>query len=388
MKRVFMIVCDSLGIGEMPDAWKWADEGSDTLGAIRQSPLFHCPNLGSLGLFRIDGVERMPNDAPPIGAYGRLTEISAGKDTTTGHWELAGLISWAPFPTYPNGFPTEVMNAFEKAIGRGTLCNKPYSGTEVIKAYGEEHIKTGKPIVYTSADSVFQIAAHEDVIPTETLYEYCRIARKILTGEHAVGRVIARPFAGTYPFYRTAARHDFSLLPPEQTMLDILKKNGLDVISIGKIYDIFAGKGITEKHLTTDNNDGMRVLSEMIKKEFNGICFANLVDFDMKYGHRNDANGYAKALSEFDAWLPTFMKEMKEEDVLIITADHGCDPSTPSTDHSREYVPVLLYGKTICPKNLYTRESFADVSATILDYFGVEKENTAGESFLPTVRDI
>ena len=385
MKRVFIIVCDSFGIGEMPDAWKWADEGSDTLAAIRQSPFFRCPTMAKLGLFHIDGVERERENVEPVGAYGRLTEVSAGKDTTTGHWELAGLISETPFPTYPNGFPSEIIDRFEKATGRGTLCNKPYSGTEVIKDYGEEHIRTGKLIVYTSADSVFQIAAHEDVVPTETLYEYCTIARGLLTGEHAVGRVIARPFAGEYPFYRTPDRHDFSLVPPRQTMLDLLKKNGFDVISVGKIYDIFAGKGITEKHLTKDNDDGMKTLSMLVKKDFNGLCFANLVDFDMKYGHRNDVDGYAKALTAFDDWLPGFMKEMREEDVLVVTADHGCDPSTPSTDHSREYVPILVYGKPIKPTNLHTRDSFADLSATVLDYFAVNREYTAGESFLKEI---
>lgn len=366
MKRVFLIVCDSLGIGEMPDAWKWADEGSDTLGAIRTSKFFHCPTLERLGLFHIDGVGGGRGE--PIGAYGRLEEVSAGKDTTTGHWEMAGLPSYTPFPTYPNGFPDEIMRAFERQTGRGTLCNKPYSGTEVIKDYGEEHRRTGKLIVYTSADSVFQIAAHEDVVPVETLYAYCETARRILTGEHAVGRVIARPFTGEYPFERTARRHDFSLVPPGRTMLDALKEKGLDVISVGKIYDIFAGKGITEKYLTRDNDDGMETIGKLADKEFNGLCFANLVDFDMKYGHRNDVDGYAKALSKFDAWLAEFMRGMKEEDELIITADHGCDPSTPSTDHSREYVPVLLYGRAVRPENLGTRTGFGFVAEAVLRY--------------------
>lgn len=385
MKRLFIIVLDSMGIGEMPDAHLWRDEGSNTLGAIRCDSHFNCPNLEKLGLFNIDtvggGVEH------PLASYARLAEKSMGKDTTIGHWEIAGLISPKPLPTYPNGFPKEIIDEFERQTGRKTLCNLPYSGTEVIKDYGEESIKEGALIVYTSADSVFQIAAHEDCVPVRELYRYCEIARNILVGEHAVGRVIARPFVGEYPFTRTANRHDFSLEPQGQTMLDVLKKNGLSTLSVGKIYDIFAGKSVEELNRTTSNNHGMQVTLEMQKRDFEGLCFVNLVDFDMKYGHRNDVVGYASAMTEFDGQLAEFIANMREEDVLIITADHGCDPSTPSTDHSREYVPMLIYGKPIkAGVNLGTRASFADVSATVLDYFGVDKENTAGESFLSAVK--
>ena len=384
MKRLFIIVLDSMGIGEMPDAYLWHDEGSNTLGAIRHDSHFNCPNLEKLGLFNIDmvggGVER------PLASFARLTEKSMGKDTTIGHWEIAGLVSPKPLPTYPNGFPKEVIEEFERRTGRKTLCNLPYSGTEVIKDYGEESIQTGALIVYTSADSVFQIAAHEDYVPVKELYRYCEIARNILVGEHAVGRVIARPFVGKYPFTRTANRHDFSLEPQGQTMLDVLKKNGLSTLSVGKIYDIFAGKSVEELNRTTSNNHGMQVTLDMQKRDFEGLCFVNLVDFDMKYGHRNDIVGYASAMTEFDGQLAEFMANMRDEDVLIITADHGCDPATPSTDHSREYVPMLIYGKPIkAGVNLGTRASFADISATVLDYFGVDKENTAGESFLGAV---
>ena len=384
MKRLFIIVLDSMGIGEMPDAHLGHDEGSNTLGAIRHDSHFNCPNLEKLGLFNIDmvggGVER------PLASFARLTEKSMGKDTTIGHWEIAGLVSPKPLPTYPNGFPKEVIEEFERRTGRKTLCNLPYSGTEVIKDYGEESIRTGALIVYTSADSVFQIAAHEDYVPVKELYRYCEIARDILVGEHAVGRVIARPFVGEYPFTRTANRHDFSLEPQGQTMLDVLKKNGLSTLSVGKIYDIFAGKSVEELNRTTSNNHGMQVTLDMQKRDFEGLCFVNLVDFDMKYGHRNDIVGYASAMTEFDGQLAEFMANMRDEDVLIITADHGCDPATPSTDHSREYVPMLIYGKPIkAGVNLGTRASFADISATVLDYFGVDKENTAGESFLGAV---
>lgn len=385
MKRLFIIVLDSMGIGEMPDAHLWHDEGSNTLGAIRHDSHFNCPNLEKLGLFNIDtvggGVSR------PLASYARLAEKSMGKDTTIGHWEIAGFISPKPLPTYPNGFPKNIIDEFENQTGRKTLCNMPYSGTEVIKDYGVESIKTGALIVYTSADSVFQIAAHEDVVPVSELYHYCEIARKILQGEHAVGRVIARPFTGEYPFVRTANRHDFSLEPQGQTMLDVLKKNGLATLSVGKIYDIFAGKSVGELNRTTSNSHGMQVTLEIQKRDFEGLCFVNLVDFDMKYGHRNDIVGYASAMTEFDGWLAEFMENMRDEDVLVITADHGCDPSTPSTDHSREYVPMLIYGKGIKEGvNLGTRESFADISATVLDFFGVDKEQTAGESFLAKVQ--
>ena len=384
MKRLFIIVLDSMGIGELPDAYLWHDEGSNTLGAIRNDSRFDCPNLKKLGLFNIDtvggGVEN------PTGCYARLAETSMGKDTTIGHWEIAGIISPKALPTYPNGFPKEIIEEFERRTGKKTICNLPYSGTEVIKDYGEESIKEGKLIVYTSADSVFQIAAHEDYVPVEELYRYCTIAREILTGEHAVGRVIARPFTGEYPFARTANRHDFSLEPQGETMLDVLKENGLEVLSVGKIYDIFAGKSTGEPHRTTSNFHGMQVTLEMQKQDFEGLCFVNLVDFDMKYGHRNDIAGYAAAMTEFDGQLAEFLTNMRKEDVLIITADHGCDPATPSTDHSREYVPMIIYGAGIKQGvDLGTRKSFADISATVLEYFGLDKGSTAGESFLNEV---
>lgn len=384
MKRFFIIVLDSCGIGELPDANLWHDEGSNTLGAIRNNPAFNCPNLKKLGLFNIDDVGGGIDN--PQGAFARLGELSMGKDTTIGHWEIAGLVSPKALPTYPNGFPKEIIDEFEKRTGRKTLCNKPYSGTEVIKDYGEEHIKTGALIVYTSADSVFQIAAHEEVVPVKELYRYCEIAREILVGDHGVGRVIARPFTGEYPFTRTANRHDFSLVPPKETMLDLLKNSGYETISVGKIYDIFAGKGLSESNRTCSNANGMEVTSELQKRDFNGLCFVNLVDFDMKFGHRNDVEGYAKAMTEFDGYLGKFIENMRDEDALIITADHGCDPSTPSTDHSREYVPMLMCGKNIkSGVNLGTRFGFCDISATVLEYFNVDKENTSGDSFLNEV---
>lgn len=384
MKRFFIIVLDSCGIGELPDANLWHDEGSNTLGAIRNNPAFNCPNLKKLGLFNIDDVGGGIDN--PQGAFARLGELSMGKDTTIGHWEIAGLVSPKALPTYPNGFPKEIIDEFEKRTGRKTLCNKPYSGTEVIKDYGEKHIKTGALIVYTSADSVFQIAAHEEVVPVKELYRYCEIAREILVGDHGVGRVIARPFTGEYPFTRTANRHDFSLVPPKETMLDLLKNSGYETISVGKIYDIFAGKGLSESNRTCSNANGMEVTLELQKRDFNGLCFVNLVDFDMKFGHRNDVEGYAKAMTEFDGYLGKFLENMRDEDALIITADHGCDPSTPSTDHSREYVPMLMCGKNIkSGVNLGTRFGFCDISATVLEYFNVDKDKTSGKSFLSEV---
>ena len=383
-KRLFLIVLDSFGIGEEPDANLFGDEGSNTLGSIRRHENFHCPNLASLGLFNVDGVGG--GVQAPLAAHARLRESSMGKDTTIGHWEIAGVISPKPLPTYPDGFPADMMEKFEALTGRKTLCHKPYSGTEVIRDFGEEHLKTGALIVYTSADSVFQIAAHESLVPIEELYRYCEIAREMLEGDWGVGRVIARPFEGEYPFKRTSRRHDYSLLPPGETMLDRLKENGLATISIGKIYDIFAGQGVTESTRTTSNADGMDKTMQMLDRDFTGLCFVNLVDFDMVYGHRNDVGGYAQAASDFDKWLGGFMAGMKEGDLLMITADHGCDPGTPSTDHSREYVPMLLYGKGIRPVNLGTLPTFADISATVLDVFGVEKGNTSGTSFLPKVR--
>ena len=383
-KRVFIIVLDSCGCGEMPDSYLWHDEGSNTLGAIRKDEHFDCPNLVNLGLFNIEGVGGGVSD--PKGSFARLKETSMGKDTTIGHWEIAGIISPKPLPTYPNGFPEDVIEEFEKRTGRKVLCNKPYSGTEVIKDYGEEHIKTGALIVYTSADSVFQIAAHEDVVPVPELYRYCQIARDMLQGEHGVGRVIARPFTGEWPFTRTSNRHDYSLIPPHTTMLDVLKKHNLATISVGKIYDIFAGKSVSESNRTTSNANGMEVTLDIQKRDFEGLCFVNLVDFDMKYGHRNDIVGYASAMTEFDRYLGEFLKNMRADDMLIITADHGCDPSTLSTDHSREYVPMIVCGDGIkAGVDLGTRSTFADISATVLEYLGVDKEDTAGESFLSKV---
>ena len=383
-RRIFLIVLDSVGIGEAPDAKNYGDEGSNTIRSITKSEKFHADFMQKMGLFNIDEIGFGENVEYPIAAYGKLQERSKGKDTTTGHWEIAGKISNVPFPTYPNGFPKEIIEEFEKQTGKKVLCNKPYSGTEVIKDYGKEHIETESLIVYTSADSVFQIAAHEKVVPLETLYEYCKIARNILQGEHAVGRVIARPFEGEESnFYRTANRHDFSLIP-EGTVLNNLKDNGKEVIAIGKINDIFAGSGITEYHYTHSNAEGMKLTSEMANKDFEGICFTNLVDFDMLYGHRNDVDGYANAFSEVNEWLKSFVNELQEDDVLMITADHGCDPATPSTDHSREYIPLLVYGKKVKPVNLGIRDTFADIGKTIADNFKVKTE-IAGTSFLEEI---
>ena len=379
-KRVFLIVLDSVGIGEMPDADKWNDEGSNTLASIRNHPAFNCPNLEKLGLFAIDGVGG--NTAEPMGAYARMTEASKGKDTTIGHWEIAGVYSPKAFPTYPNGFPDEVVSEFTKRTGKEIICNMPYSGTDVIRDFGEEHLKTGKLIVYTSADSVFQIAAHEDIVPVETLYEYCHIAREILQGEHAVGRVIARPFVGEHPFKRSPKRHDYSLLPPEKTMPSVLKANGFDTISVGKIFDIFAGQGFTESNPTVSNSDGMDKTISIMDRDFSGLCFVNLVDFDMVYGHRNDIEGYAKAMTEFDIRLGEVIAKLRDDDLLIITADHGCDPKTPSTDHSREYTPMLAFGKNIKSVNLGVRQSFADIGKTALEWLGVNDNDLFGEGFL------
>jgi phosphopentomutase len=388
MKRVFLLVLDSVGIGELPDAKDYNDEGSHTLYATSKSKYFNMPNMEKLGLFNIDGVKdkfgKKDSDTYDS-SIARLAEKSKGTDTTTGHWEIAGVISSKAFPTYPNGFPKEIIDEFEQRTGRKTLCNLPYSGTEVILEYGKEHMDTGALIVYTSADSVFQIAAHEDVVPVEDLYKYCEIAREILQGEHGVGRVIARPFIGDHPnFTRTSNRHDYSLAPPK-TMLDQLVEAGIEVLGVGKIYDIFAGKGLTDTVRTNNNQEGIERLIERTARDFNGLCFINLVDFDMVYGHRNDIDGYAKALSEFDSQLPRILDSLRDDDILIITADHGCDPSTPSTDHSREYVPMLAYGKKIKKGiNLGTRESFADIAATILEYFNLDQD-IAGTSFLKDI---
>lgn len=385
--RVFLIVLDSFGAGNAPDAAAFGDEGSNTFKACFDSGKLNIPNMKKLGLFNIDGVDFGEREKGPLGAYARLVEESAGKDTTIGHWEIAGIISEKPLPVFPGGFPDEVIKEFERRTGRKTLCNKPYSGTEVIKDYGVEHMKTGALIVYTSADSVFQVAANENVVPVKKLYEYCEIARDILKGDYAVGRVIARPFVGTSPenFVRTSNRHDFSLLPPSKTMLDILKDNGKDVLSVGKIIDIFAGQGITAFIRTVSNADGMIKTAEFQKKDFDGLCFVNLVDFDMKYGHRNDVAGYTNALNEFDIALGDFMKNMREDDVLMLTADHGCDPSTPSTDHSRECVPLIIYGNNVKNGNLGTRKGFTCIAKTILSMFNL-KNTFFGEDLAPEIK--
>ena len=383
-KRVFLIVLDSVGIGEMPDAAEWGDAGSNTLAVVSGHPAFDCPNLTKLGLFAIDGIENKGDYGTACRA--RMTEASKGKDTTIGHWEIAGIYSPRPLPTYPDGFPEELLAEFSRRTGRGVLCNKPYSGTEVIKDYGEEHLKTGDLIVYTSADSVFQIAAHEELVPVNELYRYCEIAREMLQGQHGVGRVIARPFTGEYPFTRTPRRHDYSLLPPAETAPSILQKAGFDVISVGKIYDIFAGQGFTESYPTTGNENGMDTTMGIANRDFNGLCFVNLVDFDMTYGHRNDIEGYAKALTAFDKRLNELLPLLKENDLLIITADHGCDPATPSTDHSREYTPMLAYGKGLRENvDLGTRASFADIGATVLEWFGLPTDGIYGKSFLKEI---
>ena len=389
MKRVFLMVLDSFGIGAMPDSEQFGDVGVNTLRSCAASSKLHIPNMISAGLGNIDGVDCLPKTDAPMGAYARLTESSMGKDTTIGHWEISGIISPEPLPTYPEGFPKEVLDAFEQATGRGVLCNLPYSGTDVIRDYGKEHMQTGKWIVYTSADSVFQVAAHEDVVPLEELYDACRKARQILRGKHGVGRVIARPFVGSPEegFRRTANRHDFSLEPPAETMLDALRAAGLDCLAVGKIHDIFAGRGDTEHVFNKSNRDGMAHTDAFAARDFHGLCFVNLVDFDMVYGHRRNIDGYADALSEFDAWLGSFLPRLGEEDVLMITADHGCDPGyTATTDHTREYVPLLVLGKDVKPVNLGTRASFADIAATVTDLLGVAYD-TPGRSFAKKIME-
>lgn len=380
MKRAFLIVLDSFGIGELPDAHLFGDRGANTLGSISRSEKLRIPNLISLGLGNIDGVNCIEKADTPLGVFAKCEEKSMGKDTTVGHWEIAGLISENPMPTYSNGFDKEIIEEFEKRTGKRVICNKPYSGTEVIYDYGREHTKTGALIVYTSADSVFQIAAHEDVVPLEELYSYCKTAREMLVGKWAVGRVIARPFIGEFPNYkRTSARRDFSLEPTGKTVLDALKENNFDVISVGKINDIFASRGITEKYKTHSNLDGINKTIELMSKDFCGLCFTNLVDFDMIYGHRNDIDGYASALSEFDMYLPRIMSSLRDDDLLIITADHGCDPGDTSTDHTREYVPLLIYKKEINPKNLGILPSYSVIAGTIAEFFGIDyKTNYTG----------
>ncbi len=387
-KRVFLIVLDSCGVGYMPDAADFGDVGANTMLSISKSEKFHLNSLLRMGLCNIDGVDYLGHNDHPEAAVARLSELSRGKDTTVGHWEIAGVVSERPLPTYPDGFPQEVIDEFIKRTGREILCNKPYSGTQVISDYGDEHVRTGKLIVYTSADSVFQIAAHEDIVPIETLYEYCRIAREILRGEHGVGRVIARPFIGeSGSFTRTSNRHDFSLEPPKKTMLDYIKESGLDSIAVGKIFDIFAGQGVTDHTFTKGNTDGMEKTLALADRDFEGLCFINLVDFDMLYGHRNNVDGYANALTEFDVWLEKFIPKMREDDILMITADHGCDPGyICSTDHSREHIPLIVYGKHIKPANLGTMTGFCNIGKTVLDYLGVEND-IAGESFLGEIYD-
>ena len=376
-KRVFLIVLDSFGVGGAPDAAKFGDEGSNTLAAVLSYSDAAFPNLAKMGLLAIDGEDdpritsykKAQESIPsPIGSYARVREISAGKDSTIGHWEIAGIISDKAQPTYPDGFPSEVMKALEEATGKEYLCNKPYSGTDVIRDYGEEHMKTGKPIIYTSADSVLQIAAHEEIIPLNELYDICAKAREVMTGDHAVGRVIARPFVGEPGnFTRTANRHDFSLSAPSSTMLDLLKNEGYDVISIGKIFDLFAGRGLTESNPTKGNTDGINKTIEMMDKDFTGLCFTNLVDFDMKYGHRNDIEGYATAMHEFDDALGIILSKLRDDDLLIITADHGCDPSTASTDHSRECIPLLIYGDGYrTPCNIGELSGFNNIAGIVL----------------------
>ena len=383
MKRIFLIVLDSFGIGAMPDAPAFGDVGVNTLASCAGSSQLHIPDLIAAGLGNIDGVSCLPKTDKPLGAVARLTEASQGKDTTIGHWEIAGVVSPRPLPTYPEGFPQEVLDAFAQATGRGCLCNKPYSGTEVIRDYGKEHMETGKWIVYTSADSVFQVAAHEEVVPLEELYDACHKARQILRGEHGVGRVIARPFLGSPEtgFQRTPRRHDYSLEPPAETMLDAIKAAGQDVIAVGKIHDIFAGQGDTQFVYNTSNANGMEHTDRFAGEDFHGLCFVNLVDFDMLFGHRRDIDGYAKALTEFDTWLGNFLPKLGPEDLVMITADHGCDPAyTATTDHTREYVPLLVLGQGVKPVNLGTRKSFSDIAATVAELLDV-KYTTPGKSF-------
>ena len=385
-RRVFLIVLDSLGIGSMPDASEYGDEQSNTLKSIVPSDEYNTPNLCKLGLFNIEGVDYCEKELSPQASFARMAETSNGKDTTIGHWEICGCISEAPLPVYKNGFPDEIIHKFSDLTGREIICNKPYSGTQLLLDYGQEHEKTGALIVYTSADSVFQIAAHEDVVPLEELYKCCEIARSIMVGKNGVGRIIARPFNGEYPYYkRTANRRDYSLLPPSRTILDDISRTGLPVVGIGKIYDIFCGRGITKKIKTISNIDGMEKTIEEAKSSTGGLVFVNLVDFDMLYGHRNNVNGYARAMTVFDKQLGELIDCLKKDDIVIITADHGCDPITESTDHSREYVPMIIFGNNIKPGvNLKTRSSFADIGATVVDYLGVIS-NTSGDSFLDKV---
>ena len=366
-KRVFLIVLDSLGIGGAHDAKKFGDEGSNTLKSISKSKKFKIKNLKKLGLFNIDGIDFCEKEKNPIAKFGRAVEVSNAKDSTTGHWEIAGIISKKPFPLFPNGFPKEFINKLEKIWGRKIIVNKPYSGTKVLEDFGQEHIETGKIIVYTSGDSVLQVACHDSVASVQELYKMCEQARELCAGEFAVGRVIARPFIGEYPnFIRTHDRKDFSLTPPKKTMLNKIQESGLDVISVGKINALFNGYGITESHETGSDENGMNKVIELTKRDFKGLCFVNLVDFDTEFGHRNNVDGYAQNLSMVDKKIGDLLKVLKEEDLLVITADHGCDPATESTDHSRENVPVLVYQKGMESKNLGTLSSFTEIGKIVL----------------------
>ena len=383
MKRIFWIVADSFGIGNAPDAAVFGDEGANTLRSCQQSGKLRLPVMRTMGLFNIDGVTGELPVERPTACFGRLQEASAGKDTTVGHWELCGLTSHAPLPTYPNGFPEDILAKLKAAFGRDILCNKPYSGTAVIADYGEEHLKSGALIVYTSADSVLQIAAHEELVPLDELYRCCEAARSIMQGEHGVGRVIARPFIGnaTDGFTRTANRHDYSLVPPQDTVLDCIRATGKEVIGVGKIYDIFAGKGISRTVRTQNNADGIKQTLCLMKEDFEGLCFVNLVDFDMAYGHRRNVAGYVNALNELDDALLDMLGAMRKDDVLILTADHGCDPAFKGTDHTRECVPLLIASQTLRRGvNLGTRDTFADLGATVAEWLGALPPND-GTSF-------
>ena len=385
MKRVFWIVLDSVGLGGAPDAADFGDAGSDTLGSCYKSGKMNVPHLEKLGLANIDGTSFCAPQSDVIGCYCRMHEKSMGKDTTVGHWEMAGMISPRPLPTYPDGFPQDVLDKLEAAWGRKIICNKPYSGTEVIKDYGKEHVETGALIVYTSADSVLQIAAHEDVVPIEDLYKYCRQAREIMQGEHGVGRIIARPFEGEHPYQRTVRRHDFSLQPPRETVLDALKSEGFLNIGVGKIYDIFAGKSVMLSYPNKGNTANMERVLDVADSDFEGLCYINLVDTDMIYGHRRDVPAYTQALCDFDVQLGQLMEKLRDDDILIITADHGCDPGYTGTDHTREDVPCLVYGAKLKKDvNLGTRDTFADMGATIADYFGIGYRGD-GASFLSEI---
>ena len=384
MRRAIILVCDSLGVGELPDARDFGDEGSNTLGHILRDENPDLPTLASLGLLHT--LPQPASSVTPRGAFGRMNEVSAGKDTTTGHWEMMGLVVREPFRTYPDGFPRDVMDEYERRIGRKTLGNKPASGTVILDELGEEHMRTGSPIVYTSGDSVFQVAAHEDVIPVEELWQICATARELMRGEHNVGRIIARPFVGekSGAFRRTANRKDFSVRPTGETVLERAHTAGKSVIGLGKIADIFDGVGIGTEIRTESNSDGMQKTLDLVRQSDADLIFTNLVDFDSKYGHRNDAAGYARALVTFDRELRTLVDSLRPDDLLFITADHGCDPTDVSTDHTREYVPLLIAGPSIrSGRSLGTRRTFADLGATVCDYLGISNEGLAGSSVLP-----